>query len=78
MKLYEGQIDKTYLVTSIMVKDSIERRLEALGVNEMTPITLMNKKGTGTVIIRVRGTRLALGRKISEGIEIKEAVSHER
>lgn len=76
MKLYEGQIDKTYLVSSIMVKDIIERRLEALGVNEMTPITLMNKKGSGTVIIKVRGTRLALGRKISEGIEIKEAASH--
>ncbi|WP_124066046.1 FeoA domain-containing protein [Clostridium sp. E02] len=78
MKLYEGQIDKTYLVSSIMVKDVIGRRLEALGVNEMTPITLMNKKGSGTVIIKVRGTRLALGRKISEGIEIKEAVSHGR
>ncbi len=77
MKLHEGEIGKTYIVYSVMVRDAITRRLEALGVNEMTPITLMNKKGSGTVIIKVRGTRLALGRKISEGIEIREAVDHE-
>ena len=77
MKLYEGKIGKTYIVYSVMIKDSITRRLEALGVNEMTPVTLMNKKGSGTVIIKVRGTRLALGRKISEGIEIRETVNHE-
>lgn len=77
MKLHEGEIGKTYIVYSVMVKDAINRRLESLGVNEMTPIILMNKKGSGTVIIKVRGTRLALGRKISEGIEIREALKHE-
>ena len=77
MKLHEGEIGKTYIVYSVMVDDTITRRLEALGVNEMTPVTLMNKKGSGTVIIKVRGTRLALGRRISEGIEIREAEDHE-
>ena len=77
MKLHEGEIGKTYIVYSVMVDDTITRRLGALGVNEMTPVTLMNKKGSGTVIIKVRGTRLALGRRISEGIEIREAADHE-
>ena len=77
MKLHEGEIGKTYIVYSVMVDDTITRRLEALGVNEMTPVTLMNKKGSGTGIIKVRGTRLALGRRISEGIEIREAADHE-
>lgn len=77
MKLYEGEIGKTYIVYSVKVKAGITRRLEALGVTELTPVTLMNKKGSGTVIIKVRGTRLALGRKISEGIEIREAADHE-
>ena len=77
MKLHEGEIGKTYIVYSVMVDDTITRRLEALGVNEMTPVTLMNNKGSGTVIIKVRGTRLALGRRISEGIEIREAADHE-
>ncbi len=44
MKLHEGDIGKTYVVYSVMVKDAITRRLEALGVNEMTPVTLLNKK----------------------------------
>lgn len=77
MKLYEGSIGKAYLVQSVFVSDSITRRLEALGVNEHTPIVIMNKKGSGTVIIKIRGTRLALGRMITEGIEIKEAANHE-
>lgn len=77
MKLHEGEIGKTYIVYRVMAKEAITRRLEALGVTELTSVTLMNKKGSGTVIIKVRGTRLALGRKISEGIEIREAASHE-
>lgn len=78
MKLHEGERGRTYIVYSVMVDDTITRRLEALGVNEMTPVVLMNKKGSGTVIIKVRGTRLALGRRIAEGIEIREAADHER
>lgn len=72
MKLYEGTIGHTYLVKSVIVDDTITRRLEALGVNEMTPVTILNKKGSGSVIFKVRGTRLAVGRKISDGIQIEE------
>lgn len=72
MKLYEGKIGTTYLVESVHVEDAINRRLEALGVNENTPLLVMNKKNSGTMIIKVRGTRLALGRRITGGIEVKE------
>ena len=57
-------------MASVHVDERLTRRLEALGVNEGTLITIMNKKGSGTLIIKVRGTRLALGRQIAEGIEI--------
>ena len=70
MKLYEGKIGETCRVASDHVDERHTRRLEALGVNEGTLITIMNKKGSGTLIIKVRGTRLALGRQIAEGIEI--------
>ena len=73
MKLYEGTVGKTYLVRSVVVDDTITRRLEALGVNEMTPVTILNKKGSGSVILKVRGTRLAVGRRISDGIQIEES-----
>ena len=72
MKLNEGQIGCTYVVRSVVVDDTITRRLEALGVNEQTPVTILNKKGSGSVIFKVRGTRLAVGRRISDGIGIEE------
>lgn len=77
MKLYEGIIGRTYIVSSVLVDEKITRRLEALGVNEQTPITILNKKGSGTLIIKVRGTRLALGRRIAEGIDMREAQANE-
>ncbi len=73
MRLNEGMIGGTYKVTDVSVDEQITRRLEALGVNEQTPITILNKKGSGSLIIKVRGTRLALGKKISDGITVKEA-----
>ncbi len=75
MKLNEGIIGRTYLVKSVVVDDTITRRLEALGVNELTPVTILNKKGSGSVIFKVRGTRLAVGRRISDGIQIEEGRS---
>ncbi|MCI8517267.1 MAG: ferrous iron transport protein A [Hungatella sp.] len=73
MKLNEGEIGKNYVVTGVLAKQQVARRLEALGVNERTPVVVLNKKGSGSLIIKVRGTRLALGRQIAEGITVKEA-----
>lgn len=77
MKLYEGSIGRSYQVVSVIVENRINRRLEALGINEGTRIAVMNKKKSGTMIIKVRGTRLALGRKIAEGISIKEVSAND-
>jgi ferrous iron transport protein A len=72
MKLNEGEKGKNYLVTGVLAEKKVARRLEALGVNERTPVTVLNKKGSGSLIIKVRGTRLALGRQIAEGITVEE------
>lgn len=77
MKLYEGEIGKTYVVRSVTVEEAVTRRLEALGVNEKTPVTVLNKKKSGTMIIKVRGTRLALGRRITGGIDVEGAGKNE-
>lgn len=73
MMLSEGVVGGIYKVISVSAGGQISRRLEALGVNEQTAITILNKKGSGSLIIKVRGTRLALGKKISDGIMVKEA-----
>lgn len=80
MKLNECEKGRTYFVRQVLVTEAIGRRLEALGVNEGTEITILNKKGSGSVIVKVRGTRLAMGKKIAEGIEAekeKPALNHE-
>lgn len=75
MKLYEGEIGKSYIVQEVLTEERLTRRLEALGVNEHTKVTVLNKKKSGTLIIHVRGTRLALGQKIADGIEIRESTA---
>ena len=72
MRLNEGKVGSTYIVKNVAVKEAVTRRLEALGVNEMTPVTILNKKGSGSVIFKVRGTRLAVGKTISDGITVEE------
>ena len=71
-KLNECEIGGRYVVAGVQVDEGITRRLEALGVNEGTPVNILNKKGSGSVIIKVRGTRLALGRRLSEEITVRE------
>jgi ferrous iron transport protein A len=74
MTLYEGKIGQTYQILGIHLEQSnIARRLEALGVNEMASVTMLNKKRAGACVVKVRGTRLALGRHIIQGIDVKEA-----
>jgi len=75
MKLSEGRMGEIYLVQEVSVDPNITRRLEALGVNETTHIQIMNHKKSGTVIIKVRGTWLALGAGIASGITIAEVAS---
>lgn len=77
LRLNECEIGKKYIVSEVQVDEAVTRRLEALGVNEGTPVRIMNKKGSGSVIIKVRGTRLALGRLLSEGIKVREEGSYE-
>ncbi len=73
MTLSEGKVGNVYQVESLEVMEKVTRRLEALGVNEKTKIVILGKKRQGASIIKVRGTRLALGRLITDGIQVKEA-----
>ena len=74
MILYEAAKDKGYIIEELFVEESITRRLQALGLNDGTKIQVLNRKHGGALIIRVRGTRLALGKHISSHIEVKEDI----
>ncbi len=62
-----------YSITDITADEKIMKRLEALGFIRGTSITVLNKKKYGAVIIKVRGTRMALGKSITQGIAVTEA-----
>lgn len=72
MTLYDGEVDNTYEVDSVNVEQGITRRLEALGINEGTNVQILNRKNHGAMVIKVRGTRLALGKSITKKIQIRE------
>ena len=71
MTLYEGKTGRKYRVESMETGEEVTRRLQALGLIEGTPLTLLNRKKKGALILSVRGTRLAVGRHISEHIEVE-------
>ena len=72
MTLFEGEKDLSYEIKGIHVEENINRRLEAMGMNDKTVVNILNKKRNGAMIIKVRGTRLALGKQITCGIEVSE------
>lgn len=73
MELHKGQIRGTYIIDAIELPMQTEERLEALGLTQGTPISILNKKGRGTMIVQVRGTRFALGHGITKNIQVREA-----
>ena len=61
MILKDVEIGRAYTVKSIHLPFQLERRLEALGMTLQTDISVLNRKGKGILIIKLRGTRFALG-----------------
>lgn len=72
MTLDKGIIGKTYVVTSINLNEEITRRLQILGVTKNSKISIINAKKKGALIVRIRGTRYALGRQFAKGIETED------
>lgn len=74
LNLNDSHIECTYQVVDVSgLELPVERRLEALGLTAGTQITVLNKKQNGALIVKVRGTRFALGQHIAAGILIEEA-----
>lgn len=72
MRLSECHKGSFCTLESITVEDKIMRRLEALGFVKGTVVKVLNRKRYGAVIIKIRGTRIALGKAIAGGIEVEE------
>ena len=71
MQLCQGMPGSSYTVEKIDLPMEMERRLEALGMTIGTPISVLNRKGRGILIIKLRGTRFALGYNITKNIQVR-------
>lgn len=72
MILQEGAAGARYKVEKLELPVKLERRLEALGLIEGSEIAVLRKKRRGAMIVKVRGTRFAVGYGISSHIFIQE------
>ena len=77
MLLKDAQVGRTYIVEAIHLPFQMERRLEALGMTRQTSISVLNRKGKGILIIKLRGTRFALVYNITKNITVEEGDTHE-
>ncbi len=73
MKLCDAEKGGEYVVENVDLPFEMQRRLEALGMTDKTRITVLNRKGKGILIIKLRGTRFALGYNITKNIEVNGA-----
>ena len=74
MILKEGLDNHTYQVVKIELELKIERRLEALGLTPGTIITVLNNQKKGALIVKFRGTRFAIGKRIANHITVSEVI----
>ncbi len=73
MLLRDGLIGSTYIVERIELNEKVARRLHTLGMTDGTKIAVMNKKKHGAMVVKIRGTRFALGGDFLSGIYVREA-----
>lgn len=73
MLLINGKKGGKYRVNSMMLPTELWRRLEALGLTPGAPVEILERKNGGSTIIRLRGTRYAIGAEIAMGVLVEES-----
>ena len=71
MVLSEGKTGSSYTVEENSLPSKLEKRLEAIGMTRGTRVEVLNEKGSGILIVKIRGTRFALGRNITRNITVR-------
>ncbi len=72
MFLKDVHTGQSCIVEHIDLPFQMERRLEALGMTKESVISVLNRKGKGIMIIKLRGTRFALGYNMTRHITVRE------
>ncbi len=72
MLLKDVNTGQSCIIENINLPFQMEQRLQALGMTKDTTISVLNRKGKGIMIIKLRGTRLALGYNMTKNIAVKK------
>lgn len=72
MKLTDSQKGATYRVVSLSLPKDACRRFEVLGMTVGSNIGVVNVSLSGARIIKIRGTRFAIGRDFCDRIEVAD------
>lgn len=70
MKLSEGKKGHKYHVNKIELPVNLERRLEVIGMTDGATVEILEKKKSGSMSVKFRGTRFAIGKNIAKGIDV--------
>ena len=71
MCLAQGAKGSSYIVKSIELNDAAKRRLEVLGLVNGTIVQILTRKHNSAMVIKVRGTRFAIGKEFATGINVE-------
>ena len=72
MYLNEAEEGGRFIVRNINLPFETQRRLQARGMTDKSPVSVISKKGKGILIVKLRGARFALGYNITRNIEVTE------
>ena len=72
MNLLDIRTNEEYIIEKIEINEKLKNRLLILGIVKGTKVKVLNKKINNDVIIKIRGTRLGISKKIAESIDVKE------
>lgn len=73
MLLKDIDTGESCIIEKINLPFQMEQRLQALGMTKDTTVSVLNRKGKGIMIIKLRGTRLALGYNMTKNITVRKA-----
>lgn len=73
MLLKDVDAGQNCIIEKIDLPFQMERRLQALGMTREAMVSVLNRKGKGIMIIKLRGSRFALGYHMTKNISVRKA-----
>lgn len=71
MTLNAGQANHSYWIEHLDLPPALGQRLEAIGMTKGSAVHVVSNKNRGTMIVKIRGARFAIGRGVTENVHTR-------